>query len=170
MGKEQDMFQGLARAHLDTFSHDPVLLLSADCKAAGILLSSQQEAQLVKGLQTVDFSVIAGTLQILQAMPEARLPKLVQEMQQLQEGSAQAAQKQGHNTYLKLVCLGVRPDSQCKGMGRQLLDVALDRAQQEQQLLMADAADISAVQMLERHGFKSVGSSGLFTQLAWSPL
>jgi hypothetical protein len=37
-------------------------MLSADCKAAGILLSSQQEARLVKGLQTVDFSVIAGTL------------------------------------------------------------------------------------------------------------
>jgi ribosomal protein S18 acetylase RimI-like enzyme len=147
-----------------------VLLLSADCNAAGILLSSQQEAHVVKALQTVDFGVIAGTLQILQAMPEARLPKLVQELQQLQEGSAQAAQQQGHDSYLKLVCLGVRPDSQCNGMGRQLLDLALDRAQQERQLLMADVADMSAIQMLERHGFNSVGSSGLFTQLAWSPL
>jgi hypothetical protein len=51
MGKEQDMFQGLARCLTDTFSSAPVLLLSEDCNAAGILLSSQQEKQLVTALQ-----------------------------------------------------------------------------------------------------------------------
>lgn len=51
MGKEQDLFQGLARLHLDTFSTDPVLLLSEDCNAAAILLTNQQEKQLVTALQ-----------------------------------------------------------------------------------------------------------------------
>lgn len=51
MGKEQDLFQGLARCLTDTFSTEPVLLLSEDCDAAGILLSSQEEKQLVTALQ-----------------------------------------------------------------------------------------------------------------------
>lgn len=51
MGKEQELFQGLARLYLDTFSTEPVLLLSEDCNAAGILLTSQQEKQLVTALQ-----------------------------------------------------------------------------------------------------------------------
>lgn len=122
------------------------------------------------GVQALDFSVIAGTLQIMQAMPEARLPKLTSQLAQLQQGSARLAQAQGHSSYLKLVCLGVRPASQDKGLGRSLLAAAMDKAQQEGQLLMADAADVGVVQMLERRGFKALGSSGLLSQLAWAPL
>lgn len=171
MGKEQEFFQGLFRLHLDTLSDEPVLLLSGDCNAAGILLSSQQEQQVVAALQQVDFSVIAGTLQIMQAVPEARLPKLTTQLQQLQEASAQALQAQGHSNYLKLVCLGVRPEFQCKGQGRALLGAAMATAQQQGQVLAADAADLAAVQMLERHGFKALDCSGmLFTQLAWTPV
>jgi hypothetical protein len=51
ISKEQELFQGLARLHCDTFNTEPVLLLSQDCNAAGILLSSQQEKQLVTALQ-----------------------------------------------------------------------------------------------------------------------
>lgn len=51
ISKEQDLFQGLARLHCDTFNTEPVLLLSQDCNAAGILISSQQEQQLVTALQ-----------------------------------------------------------------------------------------------------------------------
>jgi ribosomal protein S18 acetylase RimI-like enzyme len=121
-------------------------------------------------VQDIDFSVIAGTLQIMQAIPEARLPNLTRQLQQLQEGSAQLAQAQGHSSYLKLVCLGVRPEFQCKGLGRELLNSALAKAQQEGQLLMADAADSAAIEMLERHDFKKLGSSGLFSQLVWTRL
>lgn len=114
--------------------------------------------------------MIAGTLQIMQAMPEARLPKLTKQLQQLQEGSAQLAQSQGQYSYLKLVCLGVRPGYQCKGLGRVLLETAVAKAQNEGRLLMADTADPGITQMLERHGFKVLGNSGLFSQLAWARL
>jgi ribosomal protein S18 acetylase RimI-like enzyme len=171
IGKEQELFQGLARLHLDTFSTDPVLLLSEDSNAAGILLSSQQEKQLVTALKDIDFSVIAGTLQIMQTMPEARLPQLTSQLQQLQESSAQAIAGQGHSSYLKLVCLGVRPEFQCKGKGTALLATAMAEAQRQGTMLLADAADMAAVQMLERHGFKALDCSGmLFTQLAWAPV
>jgi ribosomal protein S18 acetylase RimI-like enzyme len=170
IGREQDLFQGLARLHLDTFSAEPVLLLSEDCEAAGILISGQQEAQLVAALHSTDFSVIAGTLQILQSMPEGRLPQLIRQLQQLQEGTAKAAAAAGHDSYLKLVCLGVRPAVQCQGFGRAVLGLALQQAQAQKQLLMADAAEPSAVQMLQRQGFTTVGSSGLCAQLAWRPL
>jgi len=170
LGKEQDLFQGLARLQLDTFGQDPVLLLSEDCKAAGILLSNQQEAHLVTALRGLDFTVIAGTLQIMQAMPEGRLPQLTDQMQQLQETALAAGQQQGYSSYLKLMCLGVRPEVQSQGLGRALLAAALARAQQAQQILLADVADAAAVQMLERHGFKSISSCGPFTCLAWYPV
>lgn len=106
----------------------------------------------------------------MQAMPEGRLPQLTRKLQELQAASVQAAQAQGHSTYMKLMCLGVRPEVQGQGLGRALLSSALAAAQREQQLLMADVADAAAQQMLERHGFKSVGSAGLFTHMAWAPV
>lgn len=188
LGKEHEFFQGLARLQLDTFSDAPVLLLlpsassssssqaeqqqqQDSCKAAGILLSSQQEAHLIQALQDTELSVIAGSLQILHTVPEARLQTLIQQLKQLQEASAQAATDAGHaGSYLKLVCLGVRPDAQGQGLGRALLSAALAQAQQGRQLVCADVADASAVEMLQRHGFKAVGACGLFTQLVWHPL
>lgn len=64
LGKEQLLFQGLARCHLDTFSGEPVLLLPPSRNAAAVLLSNEQEAELVSALRQLQFSVIPGTLQV----------------------------------------------------------------------------------------------------------
>jgi hypothetical protein len=53
---------------LDSFPEEPVLFVSEQgpAHAAAVVLSSEQEAQLVAMQQLLDFGVIPGTLQMLQ--------------------------------------------------------------------------------------------------------
>jgi ribosomal protein S18 acetylase RimI-like enzyme len=170
-GKEAQLFSGLARCVLDLFADEPVLLSSQHAGAA-VVLTGEQEAQLVAALQGLDFAILPGTLQILQAIPEARLPKLTALLQDLQQHTAaQAAHQAATSGCRKLLCMGVAPGSQGRGTGGELLAAAAAAATEARVPLYADAADEVAVGMLQRRGFKVVGSSTAnCTQLVLTPL
>jgi hypothetical protein len=57
---------GISRLMLDSFPDDPVLFVTEQgpAHAAAVVLSSDQEAQMVAMQKTLDFDVIPGTLQM----------------------------------------------------------------------------------------------------------
>jgi hypothetical protein len=59
---------GISRLMLDSFPDDPVLYVTEQgpAHAAAVVLSSDQEAQMVAMQKTLDFGAIPGTLQMLQ--------------------------------------------------------------------------------------------------------
>uniref|UniRef100_A0A383VZM8 N-acetyltransferase domain-containing protein n=1 Tax=Tetradesmus obliquus TaxID=3088 RepID=A0A383VZM8_TETOB len=131
--------------------------------AAAVLLSSSQEAQLVALQQQLDFGVIPGTLQMLQAIPQSSLPTMMAAFRILHEAGTAAMHSAGHSHYLKLMLLAARPKAQGNGLGSAVLDAAVAAADGKRLPLYLEAANEELVPMYERYGFKPVGRLDLMT-------
>eukprot|EP00878_Enallax_costatus_P006392 GHUV01006703.1.p1 GENE.GHUV01006703.1~~GHUV01006703.1.p1 ORF type:complete len:222 (+),score=38.34 GHUV01006703.1:490-1155(+) len=158
IGKEQDVFAGFSRMMLDRFSDEPVLYLTDCGKAAAIVLTNQQQASLIEALQSMDFSIIHGTLQMLVAIPEDSIPAVRTELEETHKAAADVVQNVDRGgLHKQIVLIGTQPEAQGKGLASALMHAITSEADKQHHMLLAEAPDESGVGFYAKFGFDVVG-------------
>ena len=185
-GREAALFAGLARVFTDVLSTERVLLIADGGHAAALLIRNDQEAVVADALEATELAVLPGTLQMLQAVTQPALSKIITATRALyEEGTAVAAataaatchqkgpsEMRGSSTgssYLKLLLIGVRNAARGRGLGTALLRAATDAADAANQPLLLELLEPSLQPLYSRHGFAVAGRCSDFTLMLRQP-